>query len=326
VPNRAHLVSQSTVDKNGRLTTVHVNPDKRSVNVSAPRTSGLTAAPSRPETDPKAVLLAQKVTTEECIGHTPHGCKNKNCPKGLSKDWAKKQIAKDADLQAQLASHGITEVDGRNVYGYKTDGWGEWDVQQKNGKQKAALRIPLNRPYLAEEVADIDKSITPSFKSMKELTHFAHELYGDNMLFITDQRPAGVIYVVDLFIDADLRGLGVGGHIMRMIEKYADEHEQVITLSPTEGGDGSLARDTVNEDAFQKNRREHQAKIWSFYERYGFERNLAFAGYAEDFVNGGQAKGDDSFIQSLEPNYMSNVNLGVMVRYPNGEKPARIFE
>lgn len=320
---RSHLTPKKIVDKNGRHTTVLINDSKSSAR-GLPTVS---AAPSQPILDPKAHLLSQQVDEYTCDNHDDYGCR-KGCVQGLARDWARKQIMSSPEQQAIIAAHGITELDTKRIYGSKLDGWVEWEVRDKSDPAKrATVRVPLHRPALVDDIAAIDKSIIPSFDSPDELSAFVEDLYGSSNVTLTFyEQGRHVAQLSDIFVDADLRGLGVGNHIMQMISRYGDEHDVAITLSPTEGGDGSIYPDATNKELFDKHRATHQSRVWSYYESHGYERNMAYMGYFKRVDTDSQLMGDPEFADSLDADYYSEVQGGVMVRYPNGKPSERFFK
>ena len=325
--SNTHLVAQPVVDKNGRHTTVHKKP------VTAKSARVLPSVISN--ADIKARLLSQRVISVKCTSSKHHfmGCNEPECPEGISIPWAEQQVEYSPTHLKELADAGVTNPNFKSMRAYRENHWIQWTVNDRNDPEKyGIIIIPPHRPDTFDAVDAIDKSLVPSFDTTKELVDFVDELYGrqnatvhfnDHRLPSYPEDSQNFYGVGSFYVESDLRGLGVGSHLMRMMTKFADEHDGVLSLAPTEVGDGHIVSLGRNSEEYQNHRREHYKNLLAFYGKYGFVENRA-RGNGKDLLTGKNVEYDD-FYEGVTYEGQRALEWCAMVRYPNGKMPRKMF-
>lgn len=143
-----------------------------------------------------------------------------------------------------------------------------------------------------------------------------------------DNVPVPTLIVADLFIDADLRGLGVGRHVMDSIVAHADESGYIVALSPTEYGDGSLHETRHNIEQRRALNREHYHRLREFYSSFDFVPSPLYQSFDDGELDndGNPLVRNQEFIDRAHKNYSVELGDLEMIRFPGGgEPPAAMF-
>jgi GNAT superfamily N-acetyltransferase len=124
-------------------------------------------------------------------------------------------------------------------------------------------------------------------------------------------------------VDADVRGTGIGRHMRATILKFADEHNYVVTGTPTESGDGSLSRTDDNKDEFKAHALAHKARLEKFYLDSGYEYNYAYVPVSsKNYWTNEPYPRNEEWVQKLNPAAARFLqDSGFYVRWPNNEIP-----
>ncbi len=295
--------------------------------------------------DLKTELLSQKVGVVKCThpSHQFNGCDSLDCPEGLSIPKIIRKIKNSPELLEELKLDGINKPDYRHITNYvsSTRNWHTWlirDINTDTSETQTLLILPPDRPNVVEAVDKINKTIIPSFETPKEIELFVSELYGkDNVNLTLLNKNTGTFYggrnpqryysLSDLYISADLRGRGVGSHVMEMIAKHADERNIIFSLNPTESGDGSIFRNQRNENKYQTKRREHYKRLTAFYKRYNFQENPAYTFQGKTLASEiTPNKVNTQFIEKLNDEAAHALEHAILARFPNGKISKNIYK
>ncbi len=286
--------------------------------------------------DPAAQLLTQKVVTPKCRNrkHSWNGCPNENCPEGFSSQKFIETVTNSPELLAELEADGVTDPDYENVsfYGKNNAHWHTWSIRDKVNGNSSFFLLPQNRPELERMVDQVDKTIVPSFKTMNDLSNFVNDLYGrENVTFRivnrskTDDSKTQHYMLSDLYVAADLRGKGVGSHLLKMVTKHADETGAVIGLVPAESGSGNIFVTNRTEEKHEAERRKYHFELKQLYARHGFESNPGYASTGIDLLTGERFPINFDFINKLNQESYQALEYSLMVRFPNGKIPKTMF-
>lgn len=337
-PDRSGLIATPIVDRRGRLTTVHRKPEGTQKSV---RRSELPAPQPKLMSNKaaKASLLKESLGNEHSCGLT--GCRSKTCVRGINSVALINAFVQGDERAQECLARQIPEgmrLDESSPYIYRESFLNyravyslldeKGDVQEKF----AIAPITLNRAKMRERIEKIDKSIVPSFDSVEELKEFVTELYGDTrqdtVTFLLSPKdryedgkrvePVLIYSVSELRVAHDLRGLGVGRHIMDMTTKFADEHGITLTLVPTEAGDGTYIE---GEEGYQENRRSHYFRIKRFYEGCGFVASPFF----RSVLTFDDQSEDPEAVGRLNKSYLPLLEFASMIREPHGGYPSGMF-
>lgn len=267
--------------------------------------------------------------------HKYNGCLAKNCPEGLSIPGFVEKVKNSPELLAQIAEDGVINPDYRNILFLKYDnpGWHTWVVKDKTNGNSSFLILPPDRPEVEKAVDRVNKTLTPSFTTMEDLSNFVEELYGrENVTyrFIDHSHlggDSGALHytVADLYVQADLRGKGIGSHVLRMVNKYADENNLILDLVPSEVGAGNIVRTLKNEDKYETERRQYHIGLKKFYTNHGYVANPGYHGRGTDLLTGERFPIDTEFVNRLNRASAQALENGLMVRFPNNKIPKTIF-
>jgi GNAT superfamily N-acetyltransferase len=196
--------------------------------------------------------------------------------------------------------------------------------------KSAQFKYPANRPLAVKAIKKIDKTQLQSFDSVKNMESHLNDLYRPYAYvsikeYASDDNGLDLkrLSVANMHVDADLRSMGIGRHLRATILKFADEHNYVVTGTPTDKGDGTIDRNYDNEEEFQANALAHKARLEKFYLDFGYEYNYAYSHQTERELWSGELKPKDSeWEKKLNPSAAEFLRLsGVYVRWPNNKVP-----
>lgn len=258
--------------------------------------------------------------------HDFGGCGDPRCPEGMSLQVAVDDAIRNRDLNSFLVAR---EMQGATpVFLERERGMVNLTLHA-NGKQ-AQFNYPANRPEVTEYINNIDKSKLPSFDNANKMIIYLNTLYdsyaGVKIYEYVDNH-AGFdlrrLNVADMKVDADVRGLGVGRHMRAIIMKFADEHNYVVTGTPTSMGDGNMKRTQENEEEFKSHALAHQARLVKFYFDSGYEYNYAAATSAYvDYWTNEPFPQDVEWEKKLHPDAANFLrHSGYYIRWPNNKVP-----
>lgn len=262
--------------------------------------------------------------------HNLGGCGDPRCPEGLSIKAAMDEAVDNHDLNSFLAAKDLENA--KTPYLRIKHGIAEMTFSEE-GKH-AVFKFIANRPEAVQHIQSIDKTHLPSFDSVSEMQTYLQDLYRPyayvSLRDYTDAnswRPSGYdlkrLSVADLGVDADVRGMGVGRHIRATVLKFADEHNYVVTGTPTEAGDGTVERRSDNYEEYKAHCLAHKARLEKFYLDTGYEYNYACWNYSEkDYWTGEPYPSDENWEKKLHPTAITFLrDSGSYIRWPNGEVP-----
>ena len=266
------------------------------------------------------------VTIRKCrsLKHRLGGCGDPKCPEGLSLKAALDEALKSNDLDAYFTAREKESLRATRLLG--RDGWGTLSVEDKNGKE-AKVRIPLARKDLVEQVKAIDKNIIPSFNSIDEFRAYVEKVYGKAVVYslVQDAKddnhyPVEVLGVSQITVAPDVRGLGISNHLKKILVKYADEHNAIITGTPTNSGDGTIIE---GQEGWHDNALAHRERLIRSYKKFGYEKNPCFSfSDKTDYLTGEPHEYDREQISKFTPVAQRMLsNTGIWVRWPNGVIP-----
>ncbi len=213
--------------------------------------------------------------------HNFGGCGDPKCPEGLSIKAALDTAVKNGDLDAFFT---VKEQSNLKVSGlYGTWGWGDLHVSEPTTGRSANVKVKLNRSEFVEATRAIDKTIIPSFNSLSEFRAWVDGTYGfgvyydlveyktaDNAYFGRPDMGMDVISVAQIIVDADIQGMGISNHLKTALVKYADEHNVILSGTPTNSGDGKLQE---GQEGWVENALAHRARLERSYQKFGYIKN-----------------------------------------------------
>jgi GNAT superfamily N-acetyltransferase len=207
--------------------------------------------------------------------HLQGGCGDPKCPEGLSLQVALEDALANNDISAYLDAKG--KLHEKPKYVSKVNGWVEMDFGKVQGHPVLAIVEP-NRPEVKAAIAKLDKNEILSFHTLKRLESYFDHRYGGAAtvkLDIREDKGHGwkELHVVNLNVDADLRGLGIGTQIRRTLIRHADEHGYILGGTPTSSGDGSKRRTEAYDPELDQHVAAHQERLRKFYVKHGYIRN-----------------------------------------------------
>ncbi len=247
--------------------------------------------------------------------HLTGGCGDPQCPEGLSIQVALQDALKNDDIVAYLEARG--KVKEKPEWVKKVDGYVEIDFgAAKYGKHVVALVEP-NRPDFKKAVAGLDKTKILSFANVKRIEAYFNERYAGAVtvkLAVKKDANSGwaELHVVNLNVDSDLRGLGVGTEIRKTLIRHADESGYILGGSPTTGGDGSKLRTGAYDPEWETFAEKHRQRLVGFYLKHGYILNPTDYDAPKDNPIRLTANGK-AFLTTIEAKY---------IKLPNNEYPA----
>lgn len=258
--------------------------------------------------------------------HDFGGCGDPRCPEGMSIQAAVDDAVKNRDLNSFLAAR---ELQGATPVALERDRGLMSLTFASNGKQ-AQFNYPANRPEVAEHIRSIDKNNLLSFDNAESMKAYLNRLYDpyacvDFHEYVDNHSGFDLkrLSVADMKVDADVRGMGVGRHMRATIMKFADEHNYVITGSPTEIGDGNMKHTKENAEEFKSHALAHKARLVKFYLDSGYEYNYALDTFRYvDYWTNEPFPQDGEWEKKLHPDAANFLrHSGHYIRWPNNKVP-----
>lgn len=274
------------------------------------------------------------VQVKKCrsVRHSFGGCGNPRCPEGLSIKAAINEAVNKHDLNSFLAAREMEDASPA----YLRIDRGMMNMTMANKAKSATFKYPVSRPDVREHIRSIDKSHLQSFDDVDSMERYLNNLYGPyarvNLHEYKESdntyRDSGFdlkrLSVGDMQVDADLRGIGVGRHMRATVLKFADEHNYVVTGTPTESGDGTLEQTNDNHEEFKAHALAHKARLEKFYLDSGYEYNHAYIPVypGTNYWTGEKYERDEKWEEKLHPAAARFLHdSGFYVRWPNNEIP-----
>jgi GNAT superfamily N-acetyltransferase len=273
-----------------------------------------------------------KIKKCRSIRHRYGGCGNPRCPEGLSIKAALDEAVKNHDLNSFLAAK---DMEGAEPAYLRIDR-GMMNMTLSTNGKNALFKYPVSRPEVRDYIQSIDKSQINSFDDVDSMESYLNELYKPYArVRLHEYRESDNTYrdsgfdlkslsVGDMHVDADVRGLGVGRHMRATILKFADEHNYVVTGTPTENGDGTLEQTSSNYEEFKAHALAHKARLEKFYLDSGYEYNHAYIPVSPgtNYWTGERYEMDMKWEEKLHPSAANFLReSGFYVRWPNNEIP-----
>jgi GNAT superfamily N-acetyltransferase len=240
------------------------------------------------------------------------------------------QVANSAELRQQLAQQGITRPLVAKAEIGVDAAWLTWNIPDASSKKVGVIRLPRHRPDFVKQVAEVDKTqlITDDGRGIARTVNSFYDFTVNLSVERLSDMPVPVMILNDIFIDADLRGLGVGRHVMESILADADEKGYIITLTPTPFGDGSLETLPSNLDERRKRNQEHYLNLRKFYTKFGFQPSPLYSNFEDGTRDrfGNELIKDKEFLARAKPIFADEIGDMEMIRFPGGgEPPAAMF-
>ena len=259
--------------------------------------------------------------------HQIGGCGDPRCPEGLSIQTAVEEAVKNHDLSSFLNAREMQDAQPT----FLSIRHGIINMVLSGDGKEIMFKYPAKRLAAIEAVKSIDKTDLRSFDDPREMENYLNNLYrpyGYVRLHPVEDTESGhdlkLLYVGNMQVDADVRGLGIGRHMRAMILRFADEHNYVVTGTPTESGDETLERTGDNEEEFKAHALAHKARLVKFYLDSGYEYNYAYRPYdKKSYWTGEPHPVDEEWEKKLNSAAAEFLReSGFYVRWPNGEIPA----
>lgn len=254
--------------------------------------------------------------------HMIGGCGDPRCPEGLSI----KQAMEDA-IQANSFNDFFTAKELQNLQPtgvYSDRGWLNLWVIEPDTQTTAVARIRGKSEQAVQYVKNIDKTIIPSFKTMENMQEYIQNLYGKEYVYYDlrkydNENNLGYdrISVSQITVDAKVQGLGISNHLKEMLCKYADEHNTLLSGTPTNAGDGSIDQSSPE---WRENALQHRNRLERSYQKFGYIKNVcAWSVYAQvDYITKEPIEYDyEAREQYSEQGQQVLSGAGAWVRFPN---------
>lgn len=264
--------------------------------------------------------------------HNFGGCGNPRCPEGLSIKMALEEAVENHDLNSFLAAREMQDVEPS--YLSLTRGVAKMIFSKED--KYATFQVVVKRPAVMEYIQSVDKTNLKSFESISDMERYLNGIYRPyarvSLRDYTEDNqwgkpPSGFdlkrLSVANLEVDADVRGQGVGRHIRATILKFADEHNYVVTGTPTESGDGTVEHTDRNDAEYKAHCIAHRERLVKFYLDTGYEYNYAVHNWGQkDYLTGEPFPEDKEWEKKLHPAAAEFLRKsGSYIRWPNNTIP-----
>lgn len=258
--------------------------------------------------------------------HKIGGCGDPRCPEGLSIQRAMDIAVKSGKVDDFLKARALKNVKPTmlNI----SEGFAKLWIEDKKTKEVAYARLVPERPEIKKAISEMDRENIRSFDSLKELTTYLNDEYKPYARYgvrenIDTETGVTQLSVSSMYVDADLRGQGIGKYFRQTLTKYADEHNCIITGTPTNSGDGSVEELRINEEAYKANAIAHRERLVRFYIRHGYEYNYAYIPMDKvDYWTKEPYPKNEKWVNQLnEKGRRFLQDSGFYIRWPNGEIP-----
>lgn len=201
--------------------------------------------------------------------HKFGGYGDPKCPEGLSIKAALDTAVPNGDLDAFFSAKEQSNLKVHSLY--STWGWGDLHVSDPKTGRGANVKVRLNRTEFVEATRAIDKTIIPSFNNLSEFKTWVDGTYGFGVYYDLREHKSGegvkygkpdmgidIVSVAQIIVDADIQGMGISNHLKATLAKYADEHNVILSETPTNAGDGKLQE---GQDGWVENALAHRARL-----------------------------------------------------------------
>lgn len=261
------------------------------------------------------------------------GCRSPRCPEGkyikaaLDKAIEKHSFEEFFKVKEDLrVSHFTSDFDDK--------GWQGVYIENTKLDYSKKVTLAYERAGIKEQVEAVDKTVIPSFDSVKDLESWARETYGDVLKYDLrdynsewDHHGLDIqrISVAFIVVDTDARGLGVSQHIRRTLKKYADEHGAILCGIATSAGDGSYNQDDPD---YKKKALVHRQRLEGSYVRNGYVRNPCYYPYnSKDELTGEPFEYDyEGAAVFTEKAELMLKKAGEWLRFPNNTIPKKMLK
>lgn len=258
--------------------------------------------------------------------HQFGGCGDPRCPEGLSIDVAIKTAAKKGDVNGFLKARSLKDIKPEILT--VTDGFANLSVVDKTTFEREKFRFVVDRPEVRKAIDEMDRRTIHSFDTIDNLERYLNSEYSSYAsihVFVNESESLGVTRysVGDLHVDADLRGMGIGGYFRKTLTKFADEHNSILTGTPTNEGDGSIENTDRRDAEFKAHALAHRNRLVKFYEKHGYEYNYAFEpAIDKDYWTGDENPVNKQWVDQLNKSGQDFLkDSESYIRWPNGEIP-----
>jgi len=260
-----------------------------------------------------------------------YGCSSPRCPEGLYVQKVIGDALKNKDVSAYIEARQLQDRNKKIVSIEKGVATLKIDSSDDTGKSAVYVTGPIDRDEIRAQLTAIDKSKVPSFESIHDLSEHVRSLYEPYLnisVDMNDSSPYGWkhVHVYEMDVEADLRSTGMGYHVRRMLSKFCDEHDAVLSGTPTNGGDRSYNRNYVTQvtpELHKENAIRHKKRLEGYYLRSGYMKNYAYS-YADsvDYHTGLPHEQNDEWrAQFNEKGEAFIAQAGEFIRFPKGKIP-----
>lgn len=254
------------------------------------------------------------------------GCGDPKCPEGMSIKLALESALASGDLDAYFSARELQSVKASRLW--KREGWGKLTVVGRAGKI-AFVKVKLTRKDFVEQVKAVDKTVVPSFDGFDELNKYVSNLYGESVYYHlyhypkSDREPHERMSVGQISVDADIQNLGISNHLKSILVRYADEHDVIISGTPTNKGDGTLEE---GDEGWRENALAHRARLVRSYKKFGYVENVCFEWSQPDYLTGEKQMLDEAEVNKFTLEARGALrDAGMWVRWPNGVIPPHLL-
>lgn len=261
--------------------------------------------------------------------HSFGGCGDPRCPEGLSVKKALDTAVQSGDLDEFFRVRDLKNVKP-TIYGIQ-DGFAKVWLRDKKTDETAYTMFVADRPEVQQAISEMDRTTIHSFDNLNDLKKYLNDEYRpyahyDVREYVDEKTGVTRLSVANMKVDADLRGQGIGKYFRQTLTKYADEHDCIITGTPTNSGDGSIEPLADNEEEYKAHALAHRERLIRFYLRHGYEYNYAFKPYDRvDYWTKEPYPQNAEWVDQLnEAGQQFLADSGFYIRWPNGEIPKKL--
>lgn len=260
-----------------------------------------------------------------------YGCSSSRCPEGLYVQKVIGDALKNKDVFAYIEARKLQDKNKKLVSIENGVATLIIETPDVTGSGSVYVTGPIDRNELRAQLTAMDKSEVPSFDSIDDLHDHVRELYYPYMnvsVGMDDDNPYGWkhVHVYEMNVEADLRSTGMGYHVRRMLAKFCDEQNAILSGTPTNAGDRSYNRNyptQVTPELHKENAIRHKKRLEGYYLRSGYMKNFSYS-YSDsvDYHTGLPHEQNEEWkAQFNEKGRAFISHTGEFIRFPKGKIP-----
>lgn len=256
-----------------------------------------------------------------CQARTPGHCRDPRCPeKNHLKEIFDKALL-DEDYQTMFAVK--EEMDRFKPIGvYPASNAEEWDqLVLSDDTTNEQITVGITPEKTSHQY---DLKTVPSFSSYSDIQKFFTQ--DPNVVLLLGatlyNSPVAGHTVKEFYVSPGLRGQGVGGWIMDILTKHADDNNSMLFLTPTSAGDKKI---DTRHPQYETKALAHRERLTRFYQKNGFRQNPFWIpiGWKDELTQKPWQLDEQemSKFTSQGKTYLGSPQTPQLVRLPHGKWP-----